>query len=344
MIDERSNEILLHLKNLGSRKLSIQRVKFAFAELFPDLENHPDRVNFLYAALANLESQNLIKFPSNQNKKAWLSESNPRLPAWILLTDDTDKEMPGLDPSTIPWLAELGFCAELTNKVHIEIAYAINQYLIERRKVLLPAPLRERSLQIFGDEKRLDSLVSNGALFGGRLPLSVIAAFEVEQPLVFEKGPRVDKPLLVIENHHTYWSFCQWNKQQCVYSAVVYGSGNAFARSGKAIDDIVAAVKGSSIEYFGDLDPAGLEIPYRFNVIRRRANLTEIQPAVSFYSFLLKHGIRRKNSDDQREALPAALEWLPPSARHLVIDLFKSGLWIPQESLGTEALNQHFFV
>jgi len=43
--------------------------------------------------------------------------------------------------------------------------------------------LSTSSLNIFGDEKRLNALCTAGTLFGGRLPLSAIGAFQAPLPL-----------------------------------------------------------------------------------------------------------------------------------------------------------------
>lgn len=330
-------DLYRRLKLTGRLKVGIERVRFEFAEAHPDLSDHPERVAYLHQELRSLEQACLIRLPSQQNKKAWLKETNPKLPAWIILEKAVKLET-RIDPSQVPWLSELSICAELKHPVLIEAAVAINDFLIERRKNLIPVPMRERSLQIFGDEKRLDALVRNGTLFGGKVPISVIGAIEVEQPLVYRSTGVGGRPLLVIENHHTYWSFCEWNAHAGIYSAIVYGNGNAFSTTGRAIDEVLNAVGSNSVEYFGDLDVPGLMIPVRFNQSERRSQLCSIEPAVNFYTWLLSHGIRRP-SDSSRPRIPqAALDWLPPSLRDSIHELFSSNQWIPQESLGTEAL------
>ena len=343
MTQELRNDFYMRLKELGGRKLrlNIDCIKFAFAEAYPDRSNHPERVRYLHAELCELLAEGLVRLPSEQNKRAWLQETSPKLPAWIVLRKE-EQDATQIDPAKVPWLSEMSFCLELKNPILINAAVAINRFLIENRRNLIPVPMRERSLQIFNDEKRLDALVKDGGLFGGRLQLSSIGAFEVEQPLVHEKSGVNGKPVLVIENHHTYWSFCHWNSVAGQYSAIVYGCGNAFARSGRAIDEVLKEVRASEIEYFGDLDLPGLEIPVRFNEARVSAQSGTALPASRLYAWLITHGIRRRCDSDTVRSRAEVLQWLPEALQLPASELFGRGQWIPQESLGTEALITHF--
>lgn len=332
------------LLEYGRKRIAIDIVRKIFAQIYPERENHPERTAYLKSDLQRLVDSALLAYPSKTNRRGWLPETSPILPAWIVLIARPQPK-PVIDAATIPWLAELSFCTELTRTRSLEAALAINNFLIEHRHDLTPVPLRERSLQIFGDEKRLDSLVGNGALFGGRLPLTVIGAFELEQPLVYEVG-EAGKPLLVVENHHTYWSLCQWNKRSKRYSAIVYGAGSNFSSTGNAIDVVLNQVDGTGIEYFGDIDAAGLEIPYVFSTRRFRTNHAGALPAKDLYQWLLEHGVKRTFIESNALAKiheDKYIEWLGCDGQiDGVRKLFQEKQWIPQESLGTEALLKFF--
>jgi hypothetical protein len=332
------------LLEYGRKRISIDIVRKIFAQVYPERESHPQRTAYLKSDLQLLVESALLAYPSKTNRKGWLPETSPILPAWIVLIARPQPK-PVIDAASIPWLAELSFCTELTRTRSLEAALAINNFLIEHRHDLISVPLRERSLQIFGDEKRLDALVGNGALFGGRLPLSAIGAFELEQPLVFELG-QAGKPLLVVENHHTYWSVCQWNKRARKYSAIVYGAGGNFSSTGNAIDVVLNQVNGTGIEYFGDIDPAGLEIPYVFSARRFRTGYPGATPAKDLYGWLLERGVKRTFVESNALAKSHEdkyIEWLGCDGQITgVKKLFQEKLWIPQESLGTEALLKFF--
>lgn len=98
------------------------------------------------------------------------------------------------------------------------------------------------------------------------------------------------------------------------------------------------SVNGSSIEYFGDLDGPGLEIPARFNSTLKEALLDRVQPSFELYEWLLRNGIRRPSVINRTTVSRKVLDWLPPSLHNSVDELFAAGMIIPQESLGTEAL------
>ncbi len=54
-------------------------------------------------------------------------------------------------------------------------------------------PMRERSLDIFGNEKFLDLRVKGSSLFSGRLSLAVIGAERVDMPSAIHK-PHLSSP------------------------------------------------------------------------------------------------------------------------------------------------------
>ena len=54
----------------------------------------------------------------------------------------------------------------------------VNDFLLRRRGLLPLVPAKERSLEIFGDEKRLQRMCQSGMLMG-KLPLSVLGCFQV---------------------------------------------------------------------------------------------------------------------------------------------------------------------
>ena len=76
----------------------------------------------------------------------------------------------------------LAFAADERNLARRTTLEAINTFLIaKRREKLHPVPTRERSLHIFGDEKRLDNLrKTKTTLFEGRISLSDLSCYAVD--------------------------------------------------------------------------------------------------------------------------------------------------------------------
>lgn len=322
------------LQAVGRKRVPLDEVKRIFFELRPELKSHPERMRFLREALDTLQVAGDIRYPVG--KYLWRQFGAP-LPDWIELLSAAN--VLDEDYSKVPWLKEFGFWPNLKHPGQLEAAKAINMFLLRRRHDLIPVPVRERSLEIFGDEKRLDCMIEGSALFNGRLSLAAIGALEVLPPLPYSAVEAPSRPLLVVENHHSYWSFSRWNQETRRYAAVVYGSGNAFRRSGRALDDVLGQVQGRGIEYLGDIDPAGIGIPSEVDAERMRAGLPRLMPATEFYAWLLEKGVRRPLEEDVTEPRRASvLRWLPHDIAHGIIALFGEMRWIPQESLGYEAL------
>lgn len=294
----------------------------------PEQIQHPERDALLLDALRDLEAQGNLILPARGSFEQF---GNPPMPKFVTVVAQTEVAHPG-DWSGISWLPELGFWTDLTTSELIT-AKAINDWLLRRRGKFLMVPLRERSLEIFGDEKYLDLRVRENALFSGRLPIASIGALLVPHPLPYRMADAPGQPVLVVENHHTYWSLGEWNIQVRRYAAVVYGAGKAFCSSGPALDEVIRECGGDGALYFGDVDPAGILIPLRFN----ETNGALVRPAMDLYRFALDHGIRRspviRVSGDEE----GAQRWLPELTDQICA-LWASDRWIPQESLGTEQL------
>jgi hypothetical protein len=113
-------------------------------------------------------------------------------------------------------------------------------------------------------------------------------------------------PILVVKNRNTFSSFGEWNETMKRYSAIVYGVGEAFRNTEAALLQVLCDVGGVGIEYFGDIDPTGVEISLLFNRSVRDKAAT-VAPALDFYRWMLKFGCRRRLSGDvsrtSREAI-----------------------------------------
>ena len=133
-----------------------------------------------------------------------------------------------------------------------------------RGRTPVPAPARERSLQIFGDEKRLDDLrKGEPSLFEGRVPLADLHCYPVAPPLPHETPPKQmpGRPILVLENYHSWDSFRRWNREAALYAAIAYGGGNAFRQGrGQPRRPGRRRAGGGVPCTLGDLDPAGARI------------------------------------------------------------------------------------
>jgi hypothetical protein len=240
------------------------------------------------------------------------------------------------------WHPLLKFAASERNRLRLQAAKRVNEWLKTDPDLTLIVPIKERSLEIFGDEKRLDDLRGGTTMLFGQLNLVAIGCRICPIPMPFEAGPDATRgqPILVIENNDTWASFAAWNHAAGRYSAIAYaggGHGKSLAYDEAFLDELRSRFETKALFYFGDLDPAGIRIASRAAERRAKRDSIPLQPASALYNWLLTSGVRTPlpNSD---QALPSDLAWLPGALREAVRALFAAGQRIPQESLGTRAL------
>jgi hypothetical protein len=325
----------LKLLQAGTRKrVPLADLRQHYFSLYPDVQNSPDRGARLLEALRQLEAAGALSLPA---AGSWEKVGIPPLPQWVMLTREP-RLAPTKDLRAVTWAPELGFWPEL-RPGQLETLVPINEFLLRRRGRLLVVPIKERSLEVFGDEKRLDGMCTGDSLFGGRLQLSTLGCFRVPQPLPYRLTEAPGRPVLVVENHNSFWSFGEWNHEAKRYSAVVYGAGEAFRLTGRALQQVLREVDGVGAEYLGDLDPKGVRIPGEFN---RAAELGSplVRPAVAFYQWLLAHGVRRHRPECAAFDAVSAEGWLGAELATQVTGLWQTGHWIPQEALGFEQLSE----
>jgi hypothetical protein len=189
-----------------------------------------------------------------------------------------------------PWQPELAFLPTARLGLSFDELRRLNDFLARggRRRPLVP--LYERSLDLFGDEKRLDQLYRGSALFAeGRLSLDLLRCFAVSEPLGWKRGAAKDGPVIVIENLATWDTYGRWNEQTPQFSAVVYGGGYRFVESVSSLVELFRELGGvRRVCYFGDLDADGLEIPQRADRKASRLGLPAIEPHRDSYRWLLE--------------------------------------------------------
>lgn len=311
---------------------------------FPEWRNDPAREARCRQALDQLARPPIaaITLPSDATAKARNKNYQGLLPIFVR------KVVPRLiSLANCPsdnWLPDLAELAATLRGSKLEALRHINEFLKGHPGPLSLVPYRERSLQIFGNEKTIGERLSvkDDSLFDGRLPLARLGAYDPPLPFPFTmpNPPCPNGPILVVENHHTFASLVAANDQQRVFAAIAWGGGNAFTKGcAEYVDTILDRAKATGVMYLGDLDPRGVLIPATVDHARQKADLPPVTPARAVYAWLLARGITRPLVANIPEvAREAALAWLGDEMGRRVIALWGQGYWIPQESLGSEAL------
>jgi len=244
------------------------------------------------------------------------------------------------DPDTIAWEPEMQFVVAIKAMVNPKDLLRLNTFFKDRNQQRPTVPIKERSLQIFGDEKRLDILLGSALFRADRLSLDLLKGEIVGEPLGWRRGPTDTGKLLVVENAATWHSYSRWNTQVRQFSAVVYGCGNRFAESIRHLAPVLAEFPTPQrVFYFGDLDSQGLRIPNEASAKAVALKLPRVEPDLWSYTHLLEIGRSKEAPYEAAEpASPAEFEWLSHLADP-VRQVLESGNRLAQEHVGWEFLS-----
>lgn len=339
-----SERFVAELKLHARRRVPLPQIRLAYTLACPELAERADGRRYLKALLLTAVEQGVCRLPRKATSRDRPDEDG--LPLFIILNRPT-RAPPVVTHRGYAWHPMLAFAVEERSARRLECLKMINEWLKRNPDLETRVPIKERSLEIFGNEKKLDRLrCGRESLFGGRLTLAKLACRICPLPLPFEMGPASaqGRPVLVVENHDTWFSFCAWNQENAQYACVAYAGGGH--RKGLAydegfLDELLQRAHSSELCYFGDVDPAGLSIAAGIARIRADRNVVPLTPATTLYQWVMEHGLRRPMRSRQQSAVEDIL-WLPDPFRSPVEELFRAGLRIPQESLGTIALRRHF--
>lgn len=320
----------------GKVRLELDAVRIAFQQVYPELAATPSARGKLRQLLDVLQLDERLELPKGRH--LWDASALPALPRWVQLPrESVSGEKPDL--RAIPWCPELRFLA--TTRVFVSLAdlLRLQEFFARGGRERPLVPIKERSLDIFGDEKRLDQLERSSALFGeGRLTPETLRCFIVPEPLPWAAGPNPLCPILVIENVATWHSYCRWNVERKRFSAVVYGCGNRFVDGIRSLSDIFAVLGGPRrVLYFGDLDPQGLLIPQEASNRAQAAGLPAVEPHLWSYRQLLALAEGGGQPWDGESPSSTLCDWLGEDADP-VRQLFAASQRLAQEHVGWEFL------
>ncbi|MBL7500563.1 hypothetical protein I6A84_43605 [Frankia sp. CNm7] len=231
-----------------------------WAAAAPRLVGTVHQAEGLLTALKALEGAGVLTLPVG----AWDASTVPALPRSVSVPSArrAARERPW---TRFPWCARMGWAASLAtlSDAQFRDLVAVNDWLVRAAGAPGRVPVRYRSVELFGDEKRLEALARTGLFGQGRLSLDLLGCARIPAPLpAAPVGAGPD--LLVVENSDTYWVAAEMLAGFGGHpvGAVAWGSGATFPSQVTALAVDVAGrgpVRGV-VWYWGDLDPAGLMI------------------------------------------------------------------------------------
>jgi hypothetical protein len=292
----------------------------------PASRGSADRRRLLAAAVAELVDAGIVRSSRTDDG------GRPPLPHFVQRVVNREAMAPA---RPVVWHHELAWAAEFRpSPAQAALLDAVNRWLFRGGTTRTPVPLRERALEITGDEKAFDA----GPILGGRLTLDVLRAYRVTLPLhVVRLG---DGPaLLVVENSDTFDSLRRaLSRRPGAIGRIAWGAGAAFESSVLSLADAEDAPP-EQIHYFGDLDAAGLRIPASASALALEAGLSPIRPATHLYTALLARGRPQSGrSHVSAERARELVAWLDAEHRAETTGLLTSGQRLAQEVVGLDVI------
>ncbi|WP_147471547.1 Wadjet anti-phage system protein JetD domain-containing protein [Nocardia stercoris] len=202
---------------------------------------------------------------------------------------------------THAWRAELGWAASLrtlSDELFSDLV-AINTWLGHHANHSIPVvPVRYRSAEILGKEKRLDDLTRTTLFDSGRLTLDLLACTRYPPPLpaaVTGHGPDV----LIVENSDTYWVLNELLSSATNHpiGAIAWGSGRTFPAQ---VDSLRVDVGGrgpvtGTAWYWGDFDPHGIAIAESATLA---STAVPVRPVTALWSAMADRPIQDRGTVD----------------------------------------------
>ncbi len=287
---------------------------------------HGGQREALMAVLDELRENGLVEFP--KSNKLWDKSALPHLPAWV---NKLQPKKQAKDVAGVIWAPELAFLAEQViwqDSPWVEVDAWLKRC---RGKELALKPIRERSLDIFGDEKALDRIVGLTPFKQGQINLGTLGCFYVPEPIPWKPGPPGSSGFtgLCVENATTFDTLCRFNSETGFWAFVAYGRGNNFVSMTDGLVAVVNEYGQDRVQYFGDADHEGIEI-----VARAEKKLNEAGVSICLdqrlYNLLLSVGRVAPSKTGGRLSV-AATRLLEEAALTVFQDMFRRQQRIAQE-------------
>jgi len=328
----------------GRAKLKLGVVQAEFLKVFPHLQGTADRRNRLRTMLDELAAAGAVRLPADEHD-GWERAPTPSLPKWIIFARILPPQKERFEYRSFPWVPELAFVASLRGLRHPDELRRIHEFLKSGGRLRPIVPVKERSYELFGDEKRLDSLQNSQLCLEGRLTFEILRCKQVPASLSCVPAARDAKePWLILENESTFHSFCRLIRFINRHKGIVLGSGIAVLRGTEFLAGLLHPTSDEQAKqflYFGDLDRDGIQIPFQLNQRLRDQFGIQVRPADQYYQWLLE-AQNIKASPLLAERRNALFAWFPPSIRDGIGIALCQTRPIVQEAIGWEFLATKF--
>lgn len=335
-----AHALSVHVTQASRQKIEIEDLYRAAVTFDRSLATAPSARDEIRSAIDELVAAGQVTLPSGA--RHFDTRDTPPAPKWVRRTP---RERVAREPKTPRvWPPALESAGRLASREdEILLLESVAAFLRDGGSNRPSVPLRERSLELFGDEKRIDRLLSTRLFTSGALTLDLLRCHSVPIPFVSQWVPGAHDPkgtaLLIAENHHTYASLLEITRSHAATGGparhVGYGTGGQFPSAVLSVP--LLSPKPERIVYFGDVDLKGLQIPTAASSAATQAGLPVVVPAFPLYELLFELGRVRETAPIYAGTAAAAAAWLGPLSDR-ACDLLARGRRLPQEAVGFELL------
>jgi Uncharacterized protein conserved in bacteria C-term(DUF2220). len=284
----KSERFLQAVSSMGTASLVYAEYLRILRETFPEDRNDPDGgAGAWIGMLTELRTAKKIRFATGND----VHHGRYRFPGSITLIRPRDKSF--VRP-VVEWDSRLAGLGAKASKASLPDLLKMNAYLQTMKVAQIPhAPINARSLEIFGDEKRLRSKVRNFDT-GEIYPTLSLADLKCYVPIdrylnyTFFDVPKTLG--LIVENSETFHVLKRRNEESGSYRTVVFGRGKEILYAYRSLPEIALETGVTAFEYFGDIDIPGFDMP--LEIMRRLSECSgpPILPAVGLYRECMARG------------------------------------------------------
>jgi hypothetical protein len=317
----------------------------AFTAAYSDLPSGSERRLWLLTALEELAARGAIQLPVRHGKQ-WDRSSEIVLPTAVSLVSAVADDSRRMQWRQFPWHPHLQWILQLRTLAADQVLFLmrVNEGLVESWFVQ-PECFKYRSLQLTGDEKRLETL-RKSLLFGpGRLTLEMLGCEPEALPLATEYLSS-EPTMLIFENAAPFMlarthAACTVNLR---IGRLAYGAGKQVLKAVDYFSMIQPTI--TEILYVGDLDAEGVKIAAD---LHRLSKSVAVKPAHEFHDAMLESAAELGSpsgwSVKDKQSLSVAettLSFLAREIRPKVAALIEAGRRVPEEVLSSQAMLRLF--
>jgi len=203
-----------------------------------------------------------------------------------------------------------------------------------------PECFKYRSLQLTGDEKRLEAFAGGSLFAPDRLTLETLGCLPEALPLAVEHLSSASS-MLVFENAAPFMlaRSIATGLARPLFGRLAWGAGTQILKAATYFSLIRPSV--TEVFYVGDLDAAGMRIAAE---LQRISTKVPVRPATPFHQAMLESAVVFGAEDgwplrdEQAAASESVISFLAPEVRHKVAEIIGRKRRIPEEVLSHSAM------